>query len=69
MRLVRRLRGSHNVEVAPPRGSLTEAADHIQPLSNIDVAPYCKLFAATKQQVKISPLTSEYSSLKFLNKY
>ncbi|CAB3242490.1 unnamed protein product [Arctia plantaginis] len=51
MRLVRRLRDSNTVEVAPPRGFLTEAADPILPLSNIDVAPYCKLFSATKQQV------------------
>ncbi|XP_047021297.1 RING finger protein 10 [Helicoverpa zea] len=51
MRLVRRLRGSTTVEVAPPRGQVTEAAIPILPLENINNAPYCKMFSANKQQV------------------
>uniref|UniRef100_A0A2A4JAK1 E3 ubiquitin-protein ligase RNF10 n=1 Tax=Heliothis virescens TaxID=7102 RepID=A0A2A4JAK1_HELVI len=51
MRLVRRLRGSTTVEVAPPRGQVTEAALPILPLENINNAPYCKMFSANKQQV------------------
>lgn len=52
MRLVRRLRGSTVVEVAPPRGRVTEAkAQHILPLHCINDSPYCKLFAANTQQV------------------
>ncbi|XP_075969810.1 E3 ubiquitin-protein ligase RNF10 [Anticarsia gemmatalis] len=51
MRLVRRLRGSTTVEVAPPRGQLTDEANPILPLENINNAPYCKLFSANKQQV------------------
>lgn len=52
MRLVRRLRGSTTVEIAPPRGMLAETeADGILPLENINNAPYAKFFSATKQQV------------------
>lgn len=52
MRLVRRLRGSTTVEVAPPRGQITETIpEPILPLENINNAPYCKLFAANKEQV------------------
>lgn len=51
MRLVRRLRGSTTVEVAPIRGLLTEPADPILPLEHIYNAPFCKLFSASKQQV------------------
>lgn len=51
MRLVRRLRGSTTVEVAPPRGQVTETLPSILPLENINDAPYCKMFSATKQQV------------------
>ncbi|KOB72656.1 RING finger protein [Operophtera brumata] len=53
MRLVRRLRGSTVVEVAPPRGCVTEAAaPHILPLHYINDSPYCKLFAANTHQVQ-----------------
>lgn len=52
MRLVRRLRGSTVVEVAPPRGiTCKTAAEAILPLTDIDNAPYAKFFAANKQQV------------------
>ncbi|CAH2086249.1 unnamed protein product [Euphydryas editha] len=51
MRLVRRLRGSTIVEVAPPRGQVKETSkQHILPLENLSEAPYAKLFYATKQQ-------------------
>ncbi|KAJ0180660.1 hypothetical protein K1T71_004064 [Dendrolimus kikuchii] len=53
MRLVRRLRGSTTVEVAPLRGQVTEeGALSIMPLDNIKDAPYCKLFSANKKQVQ-----------------
>ncbi|KAI8434765.1 hypothetical protein MSG28_003282 [Choristoneura fumiferana] len=53
MCLVRRLRGSTVVEVAPPRGTAREtAAEAILPLTDIDNAPYAKFFAANKQQVR-----------------
>lgn len=51
MRLVRRLRGSTAVEMAPPRGQVIEAMPPILPLENINNAPYTKMFSATKQQV------------------
>ncbi|KAJ8725786.1 hypothetical protein PYW08_003969 [Mythimna loreyi] len=51
MRLVRRLRGSSTVEVAPPRGQVIEALPAILPLENINEAPFCKMFSATKKQV------------------
>ncbi|XP_034840552.1 E3 ubiquitin-protein ligase RNF10 [Maniola hyperantus] len=52
MRLVRRLRGSTIVEVAPPRGTLKDTEqDHILPLQDLQGAPFAKLFSATKQQV------------------
>ncbi|KAL0842268.1 hypothetical protein ABMA28_014408 [Loxostege sticticalis] len=52
MRLVRRLRGSTTVEIAPPRGQLDQPpAEPVQPLENINSAPYSKFFTATKQQV------------------
>ncbi|XP_023939632.2 RING finger protein 10 [Bicyclus anynana] len=52
MRLVRRLRGSTIVEVAPPRGQLTDTEQsHILPLDHLQGAPFAKLFSATKQQV------------------
>ncbi|KAF9421883.1 hypothetical protein HW555_002323, partial [Spodoptera exigua] len=51
MRLVRRLRGSTSVEMAPPRGQVIEAMPAILPLENINNAPYTKMFSATKQQV------------------
>ncbi|XP_039746928.1 RING finger protein 10 [Pararge aegeria] len=53
MRLVRRLRGSTIVEVAPPRGQIKETDQtHILPLEDLQGAPFAKLFSATKQQVK-----------------
>lgn len=53
MRLVRRLRGSTMVEVAPPRGQTSELAEaRVLPLACINDAPYCKLFSANKQQVR-----------------
>ncbi|XP_072943437.1 E3 ubiquitin-protein ligase RNF10 [Epargyreus clarus] len=52
MRLVRRLRGSTVVEIAPPRGQITDIDDTtILPLSSLNDAPYTKLFSASKQQV------------------
>lgn len=52
MRLVRRLRGSTTVEIAPQRGKLAEIeAEAILPLEHINNAPYAKFFSATKQQV------------------
>lgn len=52
MRLVRRLRDSNFVEVAPPRGQLKETKEQrILPLESLYEAPYAKLFFATKQQV------------------
>lgn len=54
MRLVRRLRGSTKVEIAPPRGLVTEdCTPSIIPLDNIKNAPYCKLFTANKKQVNL----------------
>ncbi|XP_063620423.1 E3 ubiquitin-protein ligase RNF10 [Cydia splendana] len=52
MRLVRRLRGSTVVEVAPPRGQAQDAAAAVLPLDCINDAPYAKFFAANKQQVR-----------------
>ncbi|XP_047988721.1 RING finger protein 10 [Leguminivora glycinivorella] len=51
MRLVRRLRGSTVVEVAPPRGQARDTAEAVLPLDCINDAPYAKFFAANKQQV------------------
>lgn len=51
MRLVRRLRGSTTVEIAPARGQLDSSPEHILPLHNVNDSPYCKLFSANKQQV------------------
>lgn len=52
MRLVRRLRGTTMVEVAPPRGQTTDSDEaRVLPLSCINDAPYSKLFSANKQQV------------------
>ncbi|XP_053625855.1 E3 ubiquitin-protein ligase RNF10 [Plodia interpunctella] len=51
MRLVRRLRGSTTVEIAPPRGAVKESMSPLLPLENINDAPYSKFFTATKQQV------------------
>ncbi|XP_026494880.1 E3 ubiquitin-protein ligase RNF10 [Vanessa tameamea] len=51
MRLVRRLRGSTIVEVAPPRGQIKDTEEHILPLEILNEAPYAKLFFATKQQI------------------
>lgn len=52
MRLVRRLRGSTTVEIAPLREDMVEAeVKAILPLENISHAPYAKFFSATKQQV------------------
>lgn len=57
MRLVRRLRGSTTVEIAPPRGILAETdTEAILPLENINNAPYAKFFSATKQQVLIDTI-------------
>lgn len=53
MRLVRRLRGSTIVEIAPPRGQLTDSKPTaILPLETINNAPYSKFFTATKKQVQ-----------------
>ncbi|XP_049867448.1 RING finger protein 10 [Pectinophora gossypiella] len=53
MRLVRRLRGSTTVEVAPPRGQLVDSeAQGLLPVESINNAPYSKFFTATKQQVR-----------------
>lgn len=55
MRLVRRLRDSNFVEVAPPRGQLKETKEQrILPLESLYEAPYAKLFFATKQQVCVT---------------
>ncbi|CAG9114655.1 unnamed protein product [Plutella xylostella] len=52
MRLVRRLRGSTMVEVAPARGEAAEESEaKVLPLAYIHTAPYAKLFAASTQQV------------------
>ena len=52
MRLVRRMRGSTTVEVAPPRGQVTDIKrTPILPLEQIDSAPFCKIFEANKRQV------------------
>ncbi|VVC92685.1 unnamed protein product [Leptidea sinapis] len=52
MRLVRRLRGSSVVEVAPPRGALTAMKeDTILPLEEQQASPFAKLFSATHQQI------------------
>lgn len=52
MRLVRRLRGSTAVEVAPPRGhNLEISTKSILPHDKINEAPYCKLFGANVEQV------------------
>ncbi|XP_059056973.1 E3 ubiquitin-protein ligase RNF10 [Achroia grisella] len=52
MRLVRRLRGSTTVEIAPPRGQQIESMPTpILPLESINNAPYSKFFTATKKQV------------------
>lgn len=51
LRLVRRLRGSTVVEVAPPRGQIKHVDTSILPLDALEVSPYAKLFLATKQQV------------------
>ncbi|KAM3963048.1 LOW QUALITY PROTEIN: E3 ubiquitin-protein ligase RNF10 [Aphomia sociella] len=52
MRLVRRLRGSTTVEIAPPRGESTETSPPpILPLEKINNAPYSKFFTSTKKQV------------------
>lgn len=56
MRLVRRLRGSTMVEVAPLRGQVTEAKPAILPLDYMYDEPYCKFFSATKQQVRLTYL-------------
>lgn len=52
MRLVRRLRGTTTVEVAPPRGTLSNnLASPIMPLEKLNSAPYTRYFTATKDQV------------------
>lgn len=53
MRLVRRLRGSTTVEIAPVHGQIIEnCAPSIMPLDSLKDAPYCKLFSANKKQVQ-----------------
>ncbi|XP_063821938.1 E3 ubiquitin-protein ligase RNF10 [Ostrinia nubilalis] len=53
MRLVRRLRGTTTVEIAPPRGQLAQnPPEPVQPLENVNSAPYSKFFMANKQQVQ-----------------
>ncbi|XP_013196029.2 E3 ubiquitin-protein ligase RNF10 [Amyelois transitella] len=52
MRLVRRLRGSTTVEIAPPRGAMCDSTPQaILPLESVKDAPYSKFFTASKQQV------------------
>lgn len=52
MRLVRRLRGSTIVEVAPLRGQVTDSIpSSILPIENIHSAPFCKMFSANKHQI------------------
>ncbi|XP_041977256.1 RING finger protein 10 isoform X2 [Aricia agestis] len=52
MRLVRRLRGSTFVELAPPRGSVAEGTDPgVLPLESLNGSPFNKFFSATKEQV------------------
>ncbi|CAK1581700.1 unnamed protein product [Parnassius mnemosyne] len=52
MRLVRRLRGTTTVEVAPPRGQIKNTlATPILPLEYLNNAPFTKYFTATKEQV------------------
>ncbi|CAK1545237.1 unnamed protein product [Leptosia nina] len=52
MRLVRRLRGSTVVEVAPPRGIITEIKEaNTLPLEEQPVSPYARIFSANHQQV------------------
>lgn len=52
--MVRRLRGSMMVEVAPPRdGGRSESTPLVLPIDSINTAPYCKLFSATEKQVNI----------------
>lgn len=53
MRLVRRLRGSTTVEIAPPRGQVGESTStSIMPIESIHNAPFSKFFGASKQQVR-----------------
>ncbi|RVE47989.1 hypothetical protein evm_007397 [Chilo suppressalis] len=53
MRLVRRLRGSTTVEIAPPRGTLTDIKQSpILPLESVNQAPYSKFFTASTKQVQ-----------------
>ncbi|XP_013145982.1 PREDICTED: RING finger protein 10 [Papilio polytes] len=52
MRLVRRLRGTTTVEVAPPRGQISaDLSTPILPLEQLANAPFTKYFTATKDQV------------------
>ncbi|XP_045491398.1 RING finger protein 10 [Colias croceus] len=52
MRLVRRLRGSAIVEVAPPRGVITEMKEaSTLPLEEQPVSPYARIFSANHYQV------------------
>ncbi|GBP14516.1 RING finger protein 10 [Eumeta japonica] len=52
MHLVRRLRGSTSVEVAPVRGTSVQAEAAVLPYAAIEWAPYCKLFSADEEQVR-----------------
>lgn len=51
-RLVRRLRGSTVVEVAPPRGQIADAVPRILAVDLINESPFSKLFTANDQQVQ-----------------
>ncbi|XP_068629836.1 E3 ubiquitin-protein ligase RNF10 isoform X2 [Battus philenor] len=52
MRLVRRLRGTTTVEVAPPRGEISNnLTTPILPLENLSCAPFTRYFTATKDQI------------------
>ncbi|XP_014370570.2 RING finger protein 10 [Papilio machaon] len=52
MRLVRRIRGTTTVEVAPPRGQISvDLSTPILPLEQLANAPFTKYFTATKDQV------------------
>ncbi|KAL4714601.1 hypothetical protein ACJJTC_006647 [Scirpophaga incertulas] len=53
MRLVRRLRGSTTVEIAPSSGEMIKMNNtKIMPIKNANNAPFSKLFTASKQQVQ-----------------
>lgn len=67
MRLVRRMRGSTTVEVAPPRGHFTDIKiTPILPLEQINSSPFCKIFEANKQQVNINLIVLFKSCFLFI---